>query len=71
MATYIVNKNPDNNGFNEIHRKNNCNHLPNPENQITIGDFSSCSAALAHAKQTWRENKFDGCAYCCPECHTG
>lgn len=71
MAVYIVNKNADNNGRHEIHRKDYCNHLPEPKNQIILGDFSSCTTALAEAKKKWSSLKFDGCAYCCESCHTG
>lgn len=70
MARYIVNKVPDSNDIYEIHKKHECDHLPNPDNQVTLGDYSSCSSALFDARRTYVDKVFDGCKYCCPECHT-
>ncbi|ACZ10756.1 Uncharacterised protein [Sebaldella termitidis] len=70
MARYIVNKNPDDNGTYVIHKKHECNHLPSPENQIKLGDYSSPANALFDARRTYDDKVFDSCKYCCPECHT-
>jgi hypothetical protein len=71
MPSFIINKNPQSNGDHEVHNKTYpCSHMPNPENQISLGEHISCHGAVAAAKQTWPNNRINGCAYCCSECHT-
>lgn len=71
MPNFIINKNQQSNGDNEVHNKTNpCNHMPNLENQVPLGDHSSCHGAVATAKQRWPGDRINGCAYCCSECHT-
>lgn len=67
---YIVNKNTDQHGLHEVHKENYCNHLPNPENRVYLGMFDNCQEALASARRTYPNDRFDGCAHCCPACHT-
>jgi hypothetical protein len=64
---YLVNKNAQSNGDHEVHRED-CGHLPNPENRKWLGQFASCYSALAEAKKY--DSEADGCFYCCNECHT-
>ena len=66
-----MSKNPNDKGIYEIHKKHECDHLPDPKNMITLGDYSSCSSALFDARRTYTDRIFDGCKHCCPECHKG
>jgi len=67
MARYYVNKNAQDNGDHEVHEQG-CSHMPDMENRIYLGEFSSCQGAVRKAKEYYA--KADGCAYCCPACHT-
>lgn len=70
MDTYIINKNKDNKGNNEIHNiTDNCGHLPKLENISFLGSFENENAAKIYAKNNgWPFA--DGCAFCCPKAHT-
>ncbi|MFZ2072746.1 MAG: hypothetical protein WAV10_03660 [Minisyncoccia bacterium] len=72
MSRYIINQNAQPTGENEIHNdeKGVCDHLPNPENRILIGYYSTCQEAIIAARTMWPKNIIDGCAYCCPACNT-
>lgn len=71
MPSFIINKNAQSNGDHEAHNTTYpCNHMPNPENQIALGEHNSCHGAVAAAKQKWPNKRINGCAYCCNECHT-
>ena len=67
MALYCVNKNAQSNGDHEVH-KSGCSNMPLEHNRLRLGDFASCGPAVAKAKETY--SKADGCAHCCPACHT-
>ncbi len=67
MAYHYVNKNAQPNGDHEVH-KTGCNWMPQPENRIFLGDFSTCSPAVTAAKIHY--NQVNGCYYCSPACHT-
>ncbi len=72
MGRYIINKNKDENGKNEIHNldvKSTKEHLPDEKNQVKLGDFDSDIKALNFAKQNGWTNA-DGSKYCCPRIHT-
>lgn len=60
----------DEHGYHEIHSED-CKFLPLPENRTLIGSSSSCSSALMNAQIKYPDKKFDGCFYCCRECHRG
>ena len=64
---YYVNKNAQSNGDHEVHTAT-CSWLPHEGNRIYLGDFTSCGPAKAEAKKYYRTA--DGCAHCCPACHT-
>lgn len=64
---YVVNRNAQENGDHEVHREG-CSHYPAPENQVPLGDFTTCHPAVAKAKEIYRSA--DGCAYCSKECHS-
>jgi hypothetical protein len=66
MNSYCVNANAQANGDHEVHMYS-CTKLPNLENRIYLGEFSSCTAAVQAAKK--RYPRSDGCALCCPACH--
>ena len=71
MANFIINRNTQPNGDNEVHNTSTgCLHMPAPENQINLGSHSSCHGAVAQAKQQWPNNRINGCYYCCNPCHT-
>ena len=64
---YYVNKNAQPTGEHEVHTST-CSYLPNLENREYLGEFDSCIDAVKEARR--RYNNVDGCAYCCPICHT-
>lgn len=69
MAYYIINRNPDSNGRNEVHTTS-CGHLPLFKNQVSLGWHSDAVAAVAYAKRLGWKNA-DGCYYCCEKAHHG
>lgn len=72
MAKYIINKNTDANGNNEIHNLDkfpSCGHLPMVENREVLGNFQTDKEALSHAKKMGWKNA-DGCYFCCESIHT-
>lgn len=64
---YYVNINAQANWDHEVHNEY-CRWLPTPENRIYLWIFESCKQAVQEAKKIYA--KADGCAYCCPLCHT-
>ena len=70
MAKYCVNTQAQANGDHEVHVLNGtCWTLPKPEHQKDLGEHSSCTTAVAQAKQTYKQS--NGCAHCCAACNTG
>jgi len=67
MARYYVNQNAQPNGDHEVHTTG-CSFLPETENRIYLGDFSSCRPAVREASKHYR--KVDGCKFCSNECHS-
>lgn len=72
MANYVVNKNSQPNGDHEVHRVDTCTRLPDLQNRISLGDFTSCRDAVQEAKRRFPQeaSKINGCYYCSKECHT-
>lgn len=71
MARFIINRNAQPNGDNEVHNATTgCDFMPSPENQIDLGIHVNCHGAVAYAKQQWSSHQINGCYYCCRECHT-
>lgn len=68
MSHYYVNKNAQANGDHEVHTTG-CSFMPNEENRVFLGDFGTCGPAVTEAKKN-HFSQSDGCAYCCPDCHT-
>ena len=69
MSYYIINKNKDNHGYNEVH-KDHCVRLPEVQNRVSLGHFSSDGQAVAYARNNGYPNA-DGCYYCCSSAHRG
>jgi hypothetical protein len=67
MARYYVNKNAQANGDHEVHASS-CSFLPEVDNRIYLGEFSSCHAAVNEARKHYSD--VDGCYYCSNACHT-
>ena len=67
MAKYYVNANAQSTGEHEVH-KEGCSWLPLVNSKIYLGEFVSCHGAVAKARE--RFSNVDGCAKCCPACHT-
>lgn len=70
MPSFCVNKNAQpESGDHEVHdlsSEKGC--LPDPENRIGLGTYSSCQAAVTAAKQHYED--LNGCYYCANACHT-
>lgn len=60
----------DEHGYHEVHTED-CSFLPSVGNRTYIGQFSNCSSAIMNASIRYPGKKFDGCFYCCHECHRG
>ncbi len=67
MPNYIINKNKDSNGFNEVHTTS-CKYLPDDHNQVQLGYHADEKNAVTYAKSYGWKNA-DGCYYCCPKAH--
>ncbi len=67
MARYYVNKNAQANGDHEVHTTN-CPTPATLANRLDLGEHLTCHSAVREAKKTYPQS--DGCANCCPECHT-
>lgn len=64
---YYVNKNAQPTGEHEVHNSS-CSYLPDENNRIYLGNFTSCKDAVREAKKHYAN--VDGCYYCSRECHT-
>jgi len=67
---YYFNKNLDDKGNHEVHEKG-CSHMPDLNNRELIGYETDCESAIRRAKRDTGKTNFDGCYWCCRECHTG
>lgn len=70
MANYIVNRTAQyGSGDHEVHNLDaNCSHLPSRENQLALGEHSTCSSAVQAARRYYSD--VNGCYYCAYACHT-
>lgn len=68
MNFYYFNSSPDEHGYHEVHSQT-CSYLPNSSHMVDIGYCDSCHEALSLARYKYPSLKFDGCYWCCPECH--
>lgn len=62
---YYVNNNAQPNGDHEVHIKE-CKYMP--QSAKYLGYYDNCREAVNEAKKTYRQS--NGCAFCCPLCHT-
>lgn len=69
MAQYHLNRNTQKTGENEVHRSD-CGYIPRFENRISLGEHFDCQSAVDEARRQEPFWTIDGCAYCCPTCHT-
>ena len=69
MANYVLNKNSDSNGRNEVHTTT-CSYVPLLQNQVSLGWHTNGVSAVNYAKSIGWKNS-DGCYYCCKEAHNG
>lgn len=67
---YYFNNNTDANGYHEVHT-DSCSYLPASQNRTLIGYYPDCSSAIQAAKASYPYRRFDGCYFCCRECHKG
>jgi len=67
MSEYCVNKNAQDNGDHEVHKKG-CNWWPDNENRLNLGTFAFCQGAVSEAKKHYSQT--NGCYHCSRECHT-
>ncbi|PHM51430.1 MULTISPECIES: hypothetical protein [unclassified Xenorhabdus] len=65
---YYVHTETDNQGDYEVHHAG-CLHIPLARNREYLGYFSSCTLAVARAKEIGYKTA-DGCYWCSPACHT-
>ena len=71
MPRFIINSQQQQNGDHEVHNATTgCTFMPNPENQVDLGNYPSCREAVAAAKAKWPTSRINGCYYCCAACHT-
>lgn len=71
MPHFIVNRNAQDNGDHEVHNKTTgCNYMPEPQNQVDLGQHDSCHGAVAYAKRRWPQARVNGCYWCANACHT-
>lgn len=70
MPYYVYNKNKWDGVYHEVHTTE-CDKKPLPSNQVDLGWHSNCSSAIQKAKEVTGDNDFDGCKWCCPNCHNG
>ena len=64
---YYVNDNPQSTGEHEIHNEK-CHWLKLTKSTTPLGEHHNCHSALIVAKGIYEV--VDGCADCCPDCHT-
>ena len=67
MPNYYVNRQAQANGDHEVH-KDGCAYMPNQDNRLYLGNFSTCQEAVREAKRYFSQS--NGCFFCSRECHT-
>lgn len=67
---YYFNNTVDQNGKHEVHAEY-CRRMPKKENRTYIGEFTNCDGAIEQAKIDFPDQEFDGCFFCCRNCHQG
>jgi hypothetical protein len=67
MPNYIVNNRTQSTGEHEVHITD-CKYFPKIKYYTDLGWHNSCGPAKVAAKKVYANS--DGCATCCPDCHT-
>lgn len=67
MVHYYVNDTAQRTGEHEVHT-NTCAYYSIIQRKTYLGFFSTCKEAMAEARKKYDD--VDGCASCCPACHT-
>lgn len=67
VPDYYVNTVAQSNGDHEVHTST-CTYLPSLANRLFLGNYPSCSRAVAEAKRFYRQS--NGCFTCSRPCHT-
>ena len=67
---YYVNRTAQPTGEHEVHQNVGCPHPADPVNRVDLGEFSECRPAVQEARDRFPQWEIDGCAHCCPACHT-
>lgn len=70
LITYYFNDTVDDKGRHEVHERT-CTYIPAVVNRTEIGIHPSCHDAIAAANALYPSKSFDGCYWCCRECHKG
>lgn len=68
MATYYVNKNAQSGSNDHEVHVDSCSRLPESQNRLYLGEFTTCASAVKKAKETYSD--VNGCFYCSNDCHT-
>lgn len=70
MKSYYFHNTVDVNNRHEIHAED-CSYLPSPSNRTYLGNFYNCYEAILTARLRYPFKSFDGCYWCCRDCHNG
>ena len=70
MPTYLYNESKTDGKYHEVHT-DSCSHLPSSWNRKDLGWHANCREAIQTAQNRTGDYDFDGCAYCCNDCHNG
>lgn len=70
MPFYYFNSNVDDHYRHEVHTEY-CSFLPDILNRRFIGLEDNCKDAISRTNREHPTRAFDGCYYCCRECHKG
>lgn len=68
MKAYIVSLVAGEKGEHMVHDRD-CGHVPEREHQGALGLHSKCEHAIKEAARIRDNWKYNGCSFCCPECH--
>lgn len=69
MTFYYLNSIAQKNSEHEVHQLS-CAHLPEANNRVLLGKFTSCEEAILKAKEKFHPSKVNGCYHCASFCHS-
>jgi hypothetical protein len=67
MTSYYVNDHAQSTGEHEVHAEG-CYYLSLTQSKTYLGYFDNCREAVREARKKYTD--VDGCAFCCPDCHS-